>query len=55
MLTYAYVGTNDLEHATRFYDATLVPLGMQHRRHSTRTATDVDILRRVLRMTEMTP
>jgi catechol 2,3-dioxygenase-like lactoylglutathione lyase family enzyme len=29
MLTYVYVGTNDLERATRFYDATLVPLGMQ--------------------------
>jgi len=29
MLTYVYVGTNDLERATRFYDATLAPLGMQ--------------------------
>ena len=29
MLTYVYFGTNDLERATRFYDATLVPLGMQ--------------------------
>ena len=28
MLTYIYFGTNDLERATRFYDATLVPLGM---------------------------
>jgi len=29
MLTYVYFGTNDLPRATRFYDATLVPLGMQ--------------------------
>jgi len=29
MLSYVYVGTNDLERATRFYDAVLVPLGMQ--------------------------
>jgi catechol 2,3-dioxygenase-like lactoylglutathione lyase family enzyme len=29
MLTYIYVGTNDLERAIIFYDATLVPLGMQ--------------------------
>jgi len=29
MLTYVYFGTNDLARATRFYDATLVPLGMQ--------------------------
>ena len=29
MLSYVYVGTNDLERATRFYDATLTPLGMQ--------------------------
>jgi catechol 2,3-dioxygenase-like lactoylglutathione lyase family enzyme len=29
MLTYVYFGTNDLQRATRFYDATLVPLGMQ--------------------------
>jgi catechol 2,3-dioxygenase-like lactoylglutathione lyase family enzyme len=29
MLTYVYFGTNDLERATRFYDATLAPLGMQ--------------------------
>ena len=29
MLTYVYFGTNDLERATRFYDATLTPLGMQ--------------------------
>jgi catechol 2,3-dioxygenase-like lactoylglutathione lyase family enzyme len=29
MLTYVYFGTNDLERATRFYDATLTLLGMQ--------------------------
>jgi catechol 2,3-dioxygenase-like lactoylglutathione lyase family enzyme len=29
MLTYVYFGTNDLERATRFYDATLARLGMQ--------------------------
>lgn len=29
MLTYVYFGTNDLARATRFYDATLTPLGMQ--------------------------
>jgi catechol 2,3-dioxygenase-like lactoylglutathione lyase family enzyme len=29
MLSYVYVGTDDLERATRFYDATLTPLGMQ--------------------------
>jgi len=29
MLTYVYFGTDDLPRATRFYDATLVPLGMQ--------------------------
>jgi catechol 2,3-dioxygenase-like lactoylglutathione lyase family enzyme len=29
MLSYVYFGTNDLEQATRFYDATLAPLGMQ--------------------------
>ncbi len=29
MLTYVYFGTNDLERATRFYDAVLAPLGMQ--------------------------
>jgi len=46
MVTYVYFGTNDLEHATRFYDATLVPLGIP--------TTDVDILRRVPRMTERT-
>jgi catechol 2,3-dioxygenase-like lactoylglutathione lyase family enzyme len=28
MLTYVYFGTDDLERATRFYDATLAPLGM---------------------------
>jgi catechol 2,3-dioxygenase-like lactoylglutathione lyase family enzyme len=28
MLSYVYFGTNDLERATRFYDATLAPLGM---------------------------
>jgi catechol 2,3-dioxygenase-like lactoylglutathione lyase family enzyme len=28
MLSYAYFGTNDLERATRFYDATLTPLDM---------------------------
>jgi hypothetical protein len=28
MLTYVYVGTNDLDRAIRFYDATLAPLGM---------------------------
>lgn len=29
MLSYVYLGTNDLELATRFYDAVLGPLGMQ--------------------------
>jgi catechol 2,3-dioxygenase-like lactoylglutathione lyase family enzyme len=29
MLTYVYYGTNDLERAAKFYDATLAPLGMQ--------------------------
>jgi catechol 2,3-dioxygenase-like lactoylglutathione lyase family enzyme len=29
MLTYVYYGTNDLERATRFYDAALGALGMQ--------------------------
>jgi catechol 2,3-dioxygenase-like lactoylglutathione lyase family enzyme len=29
MLTYVYFGTNDLQQATRFYDAALAPLGMQ--------------------------
>jgi catechol 2,3-dioxygenase-like lactoylglutathione lyase family enzyme len=29
MLSYVYFGTDDLERATRFYDATLTPLGMQ--------------------------
>jgi len=29
MLSYVYYGTDDLERATRFYDATLAPLGMQ--------------------------
>ena len=28
MLSYVYFGTNDLERATRFYDAILIPLGM---------------------------
>jgi hypothetical protein len=28
MLTYVYLGTNDLSRATRFYDAILPPLGM---------------------------
>jgi hypothetical protein len=28
MLSYVYFGTNDLECAVRFYDATLAPLGM---------------------------
>ena len=28
MLSYVDLGTNDLERATRFYDATLAPLGM---------------------------
>ncbi len=28
MLSYVYFGTNDLERATRFYDATLALLGM---------------------------
>jgi hypothetical protein len=28
MLSYVYFGTNDFEQATRFYDATLAPLGM---------------------------
>ncbi len=29
MLSYVYLGTNDLARATRFYDAVLKPLGMQ--------------------------
>lgn len=29
MLSYVYLGTNDLERATAFYDAVLKPLGMQ--------------------------
>ena len=29
MLSYCYYGTNDLERATRFYDAVLAPLGMK--------------------------
>jgi catechol 2,3-dioxygenase-like lactoylglutathione lyase family enzyme len=29
MLSYVYLGTNDLERATAFYDAVLEPLGMQ--------------------------
>jgi catechol 2,3-dioxygenase-like lactoylglutathione lyase family enzyme len=29
MLTYVYLGTNDLERATPFYDATLASLGLQ--------------------------
>jgi catechol 2,3-dioxygenase-like lactoylglutathione lyase family enzyme len=29
MLSYVYLGTNDLERATRFYDATMAALGMQ--------------------------
>jgi catechol 2,3-dioxygenase-like lactoylglutathione lyase family enzyme len=29
MLTYVYLGTDDLERATRFYDATLTSLGLQ--------------------------
>jgi catechol 2,3-dioxygenase-like lactoylglutathione lyase family enzyme len=29
MLCYVYFGTNDLQKATAFYDATLAPLGMQ--------------------------
>jgi catechol 2,3-dioxygenase-like lactoylglutathione lyase family enzyme len=29
MFTYVYLGTNDLERATRFYDATLTSLGLQ--------------------------
>jgi hypothetical protein len=29
MLTYVYFGTNDLDRATRFYDAALTLLGMQ--------------------------
>ncbi len=29
MLTYVYLGTNDLDRATRFYDATLSALGMK--------------------------
>jgi catechol 2,3-dioxygenase-like lactoylglutathione lyase family enzyme len=28
MLSYVYFGTNNFERATRFYDATLAPLGM---------------------------
>jgi len=29
MLSYVYFGTNDLDKATAFYDATLAPLGMR--------------------------
>ena len=29
MFTYVSLGTNDLERAVRFYDATLAPLGLQ--------------------------
>jgi catechol 2,3-dioxygenase-like lactoylglutathione lyase family enzyme len=29
MLTYIYLGTNDLERATTFYDATLASIGLQ--------------------------
>jgi catechol 2,3-dioxygenase-like lactoylglutathione lyase family enzyme len=29
MLTYVYLGTNDLERATAFYDATLASLGLK--------------------------
>ncbi len=29
MLTYVYLGTNDLARASAFYDAVLAPLGMQ--------------------------
>jgi catechol 2,3-dioxygenase-like lactoylglutathione lyase family enzyme len=29
MLSYVYLGTNDLKRATRFYDATLAALGLQ--------------------------
>jgi catechol 2,3-dioxygenase-like lactoylglutathione lyase family enzyme len=29
MLSYIYLGTNDLKRATQFYDAVLAPLGMQ--------------------------
>ncbi len=29
MFTYVYLGTNDLERAARFYDATLASLGLQ--------------------------
>jgi catechol 2,3-dioxygenase-like lactoylglutathione lyase family enzyme len=29
MLSYVYLGTNDLSRASRFYDAILAPLGMQ--------------------------
>jgi catechol 2,3-dioxygenase-like lactoylglutathione lyase family enzyme len=29
MLTYVYVGTNDLERAIRFYEAVFAPLGMK--------------------------
>jgi catechol 2,3-dioxygenase-like lactoylglutathione lyase family enzyme len=29
MLSYVYLGTNDLARATAFYDAVLAPLGMQ--------------------------
>jgi catechol 2,3-dioxygenase-like lactoylglutathione lyase family enzyme len=29
MLTYVYLGTNDLARATAFYDAALAPLGLQ--------------------------
>lgn len=29
MLTYVYFGTNDLDHAIKFYNAALAPLGMK--------------------------
>jgi hypothetical protein len=29
MFTYVYLGTNDLERATAFYDATLASLGLE--------------------------
>jgi catechol 2,3-dioxygenase-like lactoylglutathione lyase family enzyme len=29
VLTYVYFGTNDLQRAVKFYDATLAPLGMK--------------------------
>jgi len=31
MLSYVYFGANDLERATRFYDATLAPRGQSIR------------------------